>query len=124
MWAKIFFENQNYLMSALCFVIFIIIYLILIGGLINRYLNNGRVLKAFNIVEIMVLLKRFDLKLFLQLLIAAVIAQLFAILSIIDLHQGLTLAELLASVPVFVRAPFLYFATKRLVGLQVRKLVG
>lgn len=100
------------------------IWLILIGGLINRYLNNGSFFKAFNLIEIVRLLSNLLGRNFFRLIVAVIIAQLFAISVFVDFHEGFTLFELGYSIMTFFLAPFLFIATKRLVGLQVSELLA
>jgi hypothetical protein len=113
----------NFLFSLIFAVLFAIIYLLLIGGLFNRYLNRGQFLKSFNIFEIIKLLMIFDFKSFIKVIIAIIIAQASTVLILSGFNDGFSLFELLYSIAAFFLAPFMFFATKRFVGLNVCDLL-
>ena len=100
------------------------IYLTLIGGLFNRYLNGGVFLKAFDVPEIVRLLRSFDNRTFIRVIVAVIISQLFVVAVFVNFEQGFSLLELLLTISTFFLSPFLYIATKRLTGLQVRNLLN
>ena len=119
-------SKQNFingkLIITVCFsILFILIYLFLIGGLLNRYLHKGKFLKAFNIVEIYGLTTLFDIKSLMKVLIAVIISQLFAVT--VFLGPVDTTSEFIYSISTFFLAPFLYITNKRFVGLNVRELM-
>ncbi|WP_407392334.1 hypothetical protein [Methanobrevibacter sp.] len=122
-YAKEFFLSGNYLLGIILTVFFLLIYLMLIGGLFNRYLNKGKFFKAFDFVEIIKLLLSFDTRNFIRVLIAVVISQTFTVSVFIKIFPKILELELLVTIAFFFLAPFLYMANKRLVGLQVRNLL-
>ena len=65
--ANSFYSSGNYLPAILLTILFAMIYLTLIGGLFNRYLNGGVFLKAFDVPEIVRLLRSFDNRTFIRL---------------------------------------------------------
>ena len=67
-------------------IMFVLTYLCLIGSLFNRYLHYGKITKAFNLVEIYKLIRIFDTKSFLKVLIAVIISQAFALTVIIGFY--------------------------------------
>lgn len=115
--------DGNIALAVLCAVLFAVIYILLIGGLFNRYLNRGKFLKAFDFPEIIRLLRIFDLKSFIRVVGAVIVSQAFAVLVVIGFGKGFSLFEILFSIAAVFLAPFLYFSTKRLVGLNVRELL-
>ena len=104
-------------------VLFVLIYLCLIAGLLNRYLHKGKFIEAFNIPEIIDLVHMFDVKSFIRVVGAVIISQAFAITVVIEFGKGFTPIEMLMSLSTFFLAPFFYIAAKRLVGLNVRELL-
>ena len=120
---KLSFADGNILFGIGCVIVFSVIYLIMIGGLFNRYVNRGKILEAFNIPEILRMMSIFDLKSFIKVLIAVIISQVFSVLIIMGFSEGFTLFEIIYSIFAFFLAPFLYFATKRFIGLNVRDLL-
>lgn len=120
---KITYSKGHVILAVLCIAVFILIYLCLIGGLLNRYLNHGKFLKAFNIPEIIDLISLFDVKSFLKVIIAVIISQVFAITVVLGFSDGFSMIELLFSIATFFLAPFLYIANKRFIGLNVRKML-
>lgn len=122
-YGKEFLSSGNYLFGIILTVLFLLTYLMLIGGLFNRYLNNGKFLKAFDLVEIIKLLLSFDTRNFIRVLIAVVISQTFTVSVFIKIIPEIPSLELLLTFAFFFLAPFLYMANKRLVGLQVRNLL-
>ena len=121
--AKIYFIKANMLFALFFAILFSVVYMFLIGGLLNRYLNGGKILKAFNLVEIAKLVLIFDKLTFCRVAFAVIIAQVFTISCFVDFDRGFTLIELLYSILTFFLAPFLFFATKRFVGLNIRELL-
>lgn len=117
------FAQANYLPALALAALFAANYILMIGGLFNRYLNHGKFLKAFDIPEILRLLKMFDLVSFIRVLIAVVIAQGVIILIIIGFGKGFTVGEIIFSIAAVFLVPFLYFSTKRMVGLSVYNLL-
>ena len=121
--AKSGYDKGDILIAVVSGLIFALIWLVLIGGLINRYLNKGKFTKAFDIVEIVKLLKSLIGHNFIRLIVAVIIAQVFALSVFIGLQDGLSVLEIVHSILTFFLAPFLFIATKRLVGLNIRELV-
>lgn len=115
--------NGNIIIALISIILFVLIYLCLIAGLLNRYLHKGQFLKAFNLFEIINLVSLFDIKSFIRVVIAVIISQAFAVSVVIGFSDGFSLTELLFSLSTFFLSPFLYIATKRLVGLNVRELL-
>ncbi len=120
--AKINFSS-NILFSLISIVLFVLIYLCLITGLLNRYLHRGKFSEAFNLPEIFHLMRIFDIRCFLRVLGAVLVSQIFSIMVIVEFGLGFTLTEMLMSLSTFFMAPFFYIAAKRLVGLNVRELL-
>jgi hypothetical protein len=121
--AKLCHEDGNIIFAAGWIALFVSVYLCLIGGLLNRYLHRGKFKEAFNLVEIIKLLSMFDIESFIRVMTAVVISQTFAITVVIPFADGFSQTELLFSIASFFLAPFLYIANKRLVGLNIRRLL-
>ena len=84
--------KQNYmngnLIFAVCFtILFVLLYLCLIGGLLNRYLHKGKFMEAFHLREIINLIKIFDTKSFIKVIIAVIISQTFAALVVVKFNE-------------------------------------
>ena len=128
LWLAIRLAKQSYsdgnLIFAVCFIIlFVLIYLCLIAGLLNRYLHKGKFIEAFHLHEIIELIKIFDTRSFIKVVFAVMISQAFAASIVIPFSQGFGLFEVIYSIAAFFLAPFLYVATKRLVALNVYDLL-
>lgn len=121
--AKWNFENGKLILAAVCIILFVLVYLCLIGGLLNRYLHRGKFTEAFHLAEIIKLLSLFDIESFIRVMTAVIIAQTFTVTVVIGFTDGFSLFELLFSIASFFLAPFLYIANKRLVGLNIRRLL-
>ena len=105
--AKLSYADGN-LIFTVCFVIlFILLYLCLIAGLLNRYLHNGKFIEAFHLREIINLIKIFDTRSFIKVIIAVIISQAFAASVVIPFSKGLTLLDIIYSIATFFLAPFL-----------------
>ena len=115
--------NGNMIIALISIILFVLIYLCLITGLLNRYLHKGKFTEAFNLFEIISLISLFDIKSFIRVVTAVIISQIFAISVVIGFTNGFSLIELFMSLSTFFLAPFFYIATKRLVGLNVRELL-
>lgn len=115
--------NGNIIIALIFIILFVLTYLCLITGLLNRYLHKGQFLKAFNLLEIINLMSLFDIRSFIRVITAVIISQAFAISVVIGFTNGFSLIELLMSLSTFFLSPFLYIATKRFVGLNVRELL-
>ena len=123
-YAEVYYFQGNLLFSAIFIVLFALFWIIFIGGLINRYFNNGKFLSAFDIVKIVKLLFNFNLNNFTRLIIVVAISQIFAITVFIDIDQHtFCIFELFVSFFTFFLAPFLYIATKRLIGVYIKILL-
>ena len=121
--ANSFYVDGNVLLAAICSFFFIGTYLILVGGLINRYLHEGSVLEAFNIPGIIGMFSAFDANTFVRVVISAAISHLCSLSVLLDFEPNFTQFELLFSIALFFLAPFLLIATKRLVGMHVHDLL-
>ena len=121
--AKQSYTDGNLIFAACFIILFVLLYLCLIAGLLNRYLHKGKFIEAFHIPEIINLIKIFDTRSFIKVLIAVMISQAFSASVIIPFSQGLTLVDIIYSVATFFLAPFLYVATKRLIALNVYDLL-
>ena len=121
--AKLSYTDGNLIATAICIVLFVVVYLFLIGGLLNRYLYRGKFSEAFHFMEIYSLLSLFDLRSFLRVVAAVIISQTFALTVVVGFTDGFSLFELVVSISTFFLAPFFYIACKRLVGLNVRALL-
>ena len=121
--ANDYYSQGNLIVAAVCVILFCIVYLFLIGGLLNRYLHRGKFLEAFHLIEIYNLLSLFDLRSFIRVVAAVIISQIFAVSVVIGFTNGFSMFELVYSIASFFLAPYLYIANKRLVGLNVRELL-
>jgi hypothetical protein len=121
--AKLAASQGNFLPAALIAAVYVLLYLCMVVGLLNRYLHRGKILEAFNIPEILRLALKFDFLSFVKVIIAVMISQGFAVLVVIGFGKGFTVAEIVFSVAAFFLAPFFYFATKRFIGLNVYDLL-
>lgn len=117
-YGRIQFQKRHMVIAAL-----LQSYLCLMGSMFNRYLNNGKILKAFDLVEIYKLIRIFDTKSFLKVLTAVIISQTFALTVIIGFYGELNAVKVTISVSSFFLAPFLYIAAKRFIGLNVRQML-
>ena len=115
--------NGNIPIALIFIILFALTYICLIAGLLNRYLHKGQFFKAFNLLEIIDLIRLFDIRSFIRVVAAVIISQTFAISVVIGFTDGFSLTELLFSISTLFLAPFLYIAAKRLVGLNVRELL-
>jgi hypothetical protein len=115
--------NGNIIIALISIILFVLTYLCLIAGLLNRYLHKGKFIEAFNLFEIIDLVQLFDIKSFIRVVCAVIISQVFAISVVIGFIDGFNLTELLMSLSTFFLAPFFYIAAKRLVGLNIRELL-
>lgn len=120
--AKVYL-NSNIIIAIISIILFVLIYICLIAGLLNRYLHKGKFSEAFNLPEIIKLISLFDIKSFIRVIAAVIISQAFAISVVIGFTNGFSLIELLFSLSTFFLSPFLYIAAKRFVGLNVRELL-
>ena len=128
LWLLARLVKQNYvdgnLIFAVCFIIlFILIYLFFIVGLLNRYLHKGKFIEAFHLFEIIVLIKLFDTKSFIKVIVSVMISQAFSASVVIPFTKGFSLIDIIYSIATFFLAPFLYVATKRLIALNVYDLL-
>ena len=121
--AKQNIADGNMLFGAIFAILFAAVYLILIGGLLNRYLHRGKILKAFDIPQIVKLISIFDVRSFIMVLVAVIIAQASAVLVLAGFSDEFSLLELIYSVFAFFLMPFVFLSTKRLVGLTVYVLL-
>ena len=115
--------SSNIILSIIAVILFVLTYLCLITGLLNRYLHKGKFSEAFNLREIWKLASIFDIKSFIRVISAVIISQVFAIMVIVGFSNGFDWIELLKSLSTFFLAPFFYIAAKRFVGLNVRELL-
>ena len=101
----------NMLFAVIGIILFVAVYLTMIAGLLNRYLNRGKYLKAFDLREIIKLMSLFDIKSFLKVFVTVIISQVFMILVIVGFSDGFTLADLIYSIVAFFLAPFIMYMT-------------
>ena len=128
LWLLARLVKQNYvdgnLIFVVCFIIlFILIYLFFIVGLLNRYLHKGKFIEAFHLFEIIELIKLFDTKSFIKVIVSVMISQAFSASVVIPFTKGFSLIDIIYSIATFFLAPFLYVATKRLIALNVYDLL-
>ena len=117
-----FFAN-NYPLAIICFILFIFVYVLLIGSLLNMCENRGRFVKAFKYNEIYDLLKDIGAIDTFTILISLLIAQTFAISCFVDIHPNtLSLLEVIYSILTFFLAPITLISTKRLISLNLRRV--
>lgn len=117
-------KTYTYIASPIClifYVLFIFVYIILILGLINRYTYRGSFIKAFDFREFTELFKKIKNKNLVFILICAMIAQIFAIQTLIDMYDGFYPIELYYVIISFFLAPFMLITTKRFIALNVRE---
>ena len=117
------FTTNNYPLAIIAFILFIFVYILLIGSLLNMCENRGRFMKAFKYNEIYDLLKDIGAIDTFTILISLVIAQTFAISCFVDIHPNtLTLLEVIYSILTFFLAPIALISTKRLISLNLRRV--
>ena len=122
-YAQSYFLADNIPLAIIFFILFIFVYLTLIGAMLNRYENNGKFFKAFDYNEIFRLLKDYGAKYVLTILICAVIAQTFTVTCFVDITPNtLSLLEIGISILTFFLAPITAISTKRLVSLNLRRV--
>ena len=122
-YAQSYFLADNIPLSIIFFILFIFVYLTLIGAILNRYENNGKFFKAFDYNEIFGLLKDYGAKYVLIIFICAVIAQTFTVTCFVDITPNtLSLLEIGISILTFFLAPITAISTKRLVSLNLRRV--
>ena len=122
-YAQSYFLADNIPLSIIFFILFIFVYLTLIGAFLNRYENNGKFFKAFDYNEIFRLLKDYGAKYVLIIFICAVIAQTFTVTCFVDITPNtLSLLEIGISILTFFLAPITAISTKRLVSLNLRRV--
>ena len=117
------FSANNYSLAIIVFILFIFVYILLIGSLLNMCENRGRFVKAFKYNEVYDLLKDIGAIDTFTILISLVIAQTFAISCVVDIHPNtLTLLEVIYSILTFFLAPIALISTKRLISLNLRRV--
>ena len=121
--AKQSYADGNLIFTACFIILFVLAYLCLIAGLLNRYLHKGKFIEAFNIPKIINLMKLFDPKSFIKVIVAIMISQTFAVSIVIEFNQGIAIFEIIYSIATFFLTPFLYVATKRFIALNVYDLL-
>ena len=122
-YAKSYFLADNIPLAVILFLLFLFVYLTLIGSILNRYENNGKFFKAFDYNEIFRLLKDYGAKYVLIIFICAVIAQTFTVTCFVDINPNtLSLLEIGISILTFFLAPITAISTKRLVSLNLRRV--
>ena len=121
--AQSLFSANNYPLAIIVFILFIFVYMLLIGSLLNMCENRGRFVKAFKYNEVYDLLKDIGAIDTFTILISLVIAQTFAISCFVDIHPNtLTLLEVIYSILTFFLAPIALISTKRLISLNLRRV--
>ena len=121
--AKQNYSDGNLIFTACFIILFVLIYLCLIAGLLNRYLHKGKFIEAFHLREIINLMKIFDTRSFIKVIVAVMISQGFAASIVLPFSGEFSLIGIIYSIAAFFLAPFLYVATKRLVALNVYDLL-
>lgn len=119
----LYYHIINPVLSAISLILALLTYLILIVGLINRTINYGNILKSFDLKEIVELMIKFDKKILIKVIIAALMGQIISIISYIDIHPGFTLTEAFITVLSLILTPILYITTKRLIGIHIGQLL-
>ena len=121
--AKNLFFTNNYPLSIICFILFLFVYAILIGSLLNMCENRGRFIKAFCYNEIYDLLRSIGTIDIITIIISLIIAQVFAISCFVDINPNtLSLFEIAYSVLTFFLAPITLISTKRFISLNLRRV--
>lgn len=115
--------SDNRLILIIATVAFMILYLIMIAALLNRYFHHGEFLKAFSFFEIADIVSIFNFESFLKVFIPVLISHVFVVSIVLQFDKGFTAIEIAYSLFVFLLAPVLFLAAKRLVGIQIRKLL-
>lgn len=117
------FLANNYPLAIIFFILFLFVYAILIGSLLNMCENRGKFIKAFYYNEIYDLLKDIGAKDIFTIIISLMIAQTFAIGCFVDIHTNtLSLFEVCLSILTFFLAPITLISTKRLISLNLRRV--
>lgn len=117
------YHANNMPLTIICGALIIFIYVTLIGGLLNRYENGGKFIKAFHFKEIYRLLKEIGPVDILTIIICAIIAQSFAIQCFIDIHPNtFSLLEIGLTILTFFLAPIALISTKRFISLNLRRV--
>lgn len=109
--------------SAICDFLIIIVNVLLCLGIINRFIHNGKFIKAFNLKEMLLLFKQFKIKQLISVIISILISQTFVISCIVDIHPGITVIDIILAILTFFLAPLTLISTKRLIGLTFREFV-
>ena len=122
-YTKYYFNNKQYLLCIICVIIFNLIWFLLTGALLNKFINKNNFFKAFDIIEIIRLLRSFDMKNFIILMVVVLVTQFTIINVFIDYHPDFTLLEFGYVIVTFILSPFVYILNKRLVGIQLRRLL-
>lgn len=121
--AKSYFFTGNIPLAIVFFILFNLVYLVLVGALLNRYENKGKFTKAFCYNEILGLMRDIGAKDVLTIFICAIIAQVFVVSGFVDISpETLTLFEIGISVLTFFLAPISLLSTKRLISLNLRRV--
>lgn len=115
--------DNHILISLISLILFVTVHLMMIGGLLNRYLHRGKFTKAFNISQIIALISMFDLKFIVKIFAPSIVSQLFIVSIIISFDRGFSFFELSYSIAAFFMAPVFFLAAKRLVGFEMRNFL-
>ena len=87
-YAKAYFLANDIPLAIVFFILFNLVYLVLVGALLNRYESKGKFIKAFHYKEIFDLMKEIGAKDVLTIFICAVIGQIFVVSGFIDITKG------------------------------------
>ncbi len=121
--AKTYFFTNNIPLAIFCFILFIFVYIVFIGALLNRYKNKRKFINAFYYNEIFGLLNDIGAKNVLTIIICAIISQIFTVTSFVDINpNSLSLFEIGISILTFFLAPLTLISTKRLIALNLRRV--
>lgn len=100
-------------------------YLLMVGGLLNRYFHHGKFIKAFYLKEIIAIIKKIGFWDMISIVICAMISQTLTISTFINLVKDMfTSIELVLCIIAFFLAPIALMSTKRLISLNLRRILS
>lgn len=118
-----FYASKISPICVIFYLLFLIVYILLILGLINRYNYNGSFIKAFDFKEIFKLFRKIKIKNLVFVMICAGLSQITAIQCFIDLNMGFSIIEAAHTIITFFLAPWILLTTKRFIALNVGDLL-
>lgn len=119
-----YYLNINMGLSIAYAILFLFVYITLIGGLLNRYKYRGKFTKAFNFRESYKLLFNIGPRNVLAILICALFAQVFVGNAFINSIDETSLIGACIFIILLIISPFALFSTKRLISLILRDIYG